>query len=599
MICIVHMFALRDSSVFKTALAFICILSCAGKSFEAAPEKEIDSLKNELLVVSNSEARLAMYVRIATLYQSLSADSAGIYAAAALGASTNRTPPELRGQIHHALGNVAVMQDSLDKAGDAYLKAAAYFSESKSWNRLADDYLLLGNIALVKNQLVEALEYYRKGVALAEQNGYDDVMCDFYMNTGNIHYEAHNYEDALHYYSLANEAFEKKGDTTSVGMVKQNLGLVYYQLNEPETALGYFQQAISIFTQPPNYFSLGTTYLNMAMLYEKKGEYAKAAQLLISCLNEMEKAGAEYAGPKDVTLSSAYALLGHIDLKMNDHEAAANYLQKGYELAKKNSQLQTMADICLDFSIFWEKRNNPDSSLHYFKMYHSYYNRYLDEDNIRKLSYQAAEFKFEQQAKALELERLKTESKNRRIQLILALVIAGLIIGLVMLYFIYKLGKTKLLQSQLEKQNISNELEFRNKELTTTVMYQLRNKEFILRIAEKLKQAKITDNPVYRNLVNEILSGIEFDSNTEGWKEFEICFQRVHVDFYKKLGEHYPDLSSNEIRLCAYLKLNLGTKDIAAITYQTTNSIDVARHRLRQKMGLKKEESLAAFLSRF
>ena len=72
----------------------------------------------------------------------------------------------------------------------------------------------------------------------------------------------------------------------------------------------------------------------------------------------------------------------------------------------------------------------------------------------------------------------------------------------------------------------------------------------------------------------------------------------MHVDFYKKLGENYPDLSSNEIRLCAYLKLNLGTKDIAAITYQTTNSIDVARHRLRQKLGLKKEESLVAFLSK-
>lgn len=593
------MFVPGSFSIFKTALTLICIVSFAAKGAGTTPAVEIDSLKKELLAAGKNESRIAIYVSLATLYQSVNADSAEIYATTALLVSTDKTSSELLGRIHHATGNIAVMKDSLDKAQEAYLKAVAFFSASKSWNRLTDDYLLLGNIALVKNQLVEALEYYRKGVALAEQYQYEDVMCDFYMNTGNIHYESQNYEDALHYYQLANDAFERKYDTVSVGMVKENLGLVYYQLNEPEVALGYFQQAITIFKQPQDHFNLGATYLNMATLYEKKESYSTALQLVINCLEEMEKVGAEYAGPKDVTLSTAYALLGRIHLKMNNQKEAAIYLKKGYQLALKNSQFQTIADVCLDFSVYWEKKNQPDSSLYYFRLYHNYYNKYLDEDNIRKLSYQAAEFKFEQQTKALELERLKTESKNRSIQLILALVIAGLIIGLIILYFIYKLGKTKLIQSQLEKQNISNELEFRNKELTTTVMYQLRNKEFILRIAEKLKQAKITDNPVYRNLVNEILSGIEFDSNTEGWKEFEICFQRVHVDFYKKLGENYPDLSSNEIRLCAYLKLNLGTKDIAAITYQTTNSIDVARHRLRQKLGLKKEESLAGFLSRF
>ena len=585
----------------KSKLTFLmgCLLLLMKiSSVYASHAVEIDSLKKELIEVSSNENRIAIYVRLSNIYQSVNTDSAARYVGIALSVSNEKTTPYLLGQIHHAIGNIAVMQDSLDKAGVAYTKAAGYFTKAEDWNRLADDYLLLGNIALVKNQLVEALECYRKGMALAEENKYEDVMCDFYMNTGNIHYMSHNYEDALLYYKMAGDAFEKKKDTASVGMVKENLGLVYYQQQQHEVALGYFEEAVKIFSHPINHFSLGETYLNMARVYEKEGKNDRAYQLLLSCLQELEQAGAEYAGPKDVTLSYAYALMGHIQLKLNNLTEAYTTLNKAYALALKNSQLETLSEVCMDISSYWERMQRPDSALHYYKRYHTYFNQYLDEDNIRKLSYQAAEFKFEQQSKALELERLQTESRNRSIQLLLALVIAGLAIGFILLYFRYKLGQNKLVQSQLEKQNVTNELEFRNKELTTTVMHQLKNKEFIIRLAEKLKQAKITDNPVYRNLVNEILSEIEFDSNDDAWKEFEICFQRVHVDFYKKLGENYPDLSSNEIRLCAYLKLNLGTKDIAAITYQTTNSIDVARHRLRQKLGLKKEESLVAFLSK-
>lgn len=564
-----------------------------------APVTEPDSLKKRLLEITGQEDRIAIYIRLATIYQAIDIDSANIYATTALQIAGSKTGPAMLGNIYHTIGNIAVMQDSLDKAETAYTRAANYFNLSKSWVNLTNDYLLLGNIALVKNKLVEALEYYRKGMALAQANKDENVMCDFYMNTGNIHYEAHNYDDALHYYELARKAFEKKGDSASCGMVKENLGLVYFQRNEPQVAREYFLQAISLFNELKDHFNLGSTYMYMAQLYEKEGQNEVALQWLNRCLKEMDMVGMEYAGPKDASLSAAYALLGHIQVNENKMQNAVAALQKAYRLAMKNGQLKTLSDVCLDFSTYWEKRNQPDSALQYYRQYHDFYNKYLDEDNIRKLTYQAAETKFDQQTRDLALQQAKKEAKNQQLLLILAIVIALLSIGLLIFYFANKLNKTRLIQSQLENQNIANELDFRNKELTTTVMHQVKNKEFILRIAEKLKQANLKENPSYGKLVNEILSEIEFDSSADGWKEFEISFQRVHVDFYKKLGENFPDLTSNEMRLCAYLKLNLATKDIAAITYQTTNSIDVARHRLRNKMGLKKEESLTAFLSKF
>jgi tetratricopeptide (TPR) repeat protein/DNA-binding CsgD family transcriptional regulator len=593
------MHSLKKLFIPGLTLVLTGILLFIAKPCFAGNTNDIDSLKRSLVSTNNLDDRIRIYVRLASLYQSINPDSASGYANAALKLAGSKTSPELMGRIYHALGNLAVMKDSLDKARESYLQAVSYFTASKTWPNLADDYLLLGNISLVKDQLVDALDYYRKGVALAEKYNYEGPMGDFYMNIGNIHSEAHNYPDALHYYTLAKEAFQHNANTPSVGIALENIGQVYYDLNELNTALENYRLAVSIFTERRDHFNLGETYSKMARVYVKMNNHSQALQLLDSCLREMEQVGTGYAGPKDVTLAGVYATLGHVNLVAGNSSDALNYLRKGYVLSQKNDQLAISSDICFDISRYFEKYEMPDSSIYYYKLYHSYYGKHLDEDNIRKLAYQSAEFKFEQQAKAVEVERLKSEANSRKIQLILALVIAGLIIGLGIFYFFYKLGKTKLQQSQLEKQNIANELEFRNKELTTTVMHQVKNTEFILRIAEKLKQSKITDHPVYRGFVNEILSEIEFDSNTDAWKEFEISFQRVHVDFYKKLGENYPDLSSNELRLCAYLKLNLGTKDIAAITYQSTNSIDVARHRLRNKLGLKKEESLAAFLSRF
>ena len=83
------------------------------------------------------------------------------------------------------------------------------------------------------------------------------------------------------------------------------------------------------------------------------------------------------------------------------------------------------------------------------------------------------------------------------------------------------------------------------------------------------------------------------------WEEFEVRFQEVYTGFYKNLRERYPDLTNNEVRLCAFFKLNMTTKEIAAITYQSLNSIKVARYRLRKKLDISKEENMTAFLSQF
>jgi len=142
------------------------------------------------------------------------------------------------------------------------------------------------------------------------------------------------------------------------------------------------------------------------------------------------------------------------------------------------------------------------------------------------------------------------------------------------------------------------ELDFRNKELSTHVIYLLKKNEFISSIIQKLINIrKPSINDETRDAwIQDIMREMKLNVDNTVWNEFEVRFQQVHRDFYQKLTERYPDLTPNEIKICAFLKLNMTTKDISAITFQTVKSIQVARNRLRKKMGIDREENLIALL---
>jgi DNA-binding CsgD family transcriptional regulator len=149
---------------------------------------------------------------------------------------------------------------------------------------------------------------------------------------------------------------------------------------------------------------------------------------------------------------------------------------------------------------------------------------------------------------------------------------------------------------QLEKTNLVEQLEFKNKELATNVMYLVRKNELITSISEKLIKSKIAFKKENQPIIDEIIRELQSTTDEDVWTDFEMRFQQVYNEFYNKLNEKVPNLTANEKKLCAFLRLNMSTKEISAITYQSVNSLTVARSRLRKKIGLETDESLISFL---
>ncbi|MEG1405339.1 MAG: hypothetical protein RSC34_01850, partial [Alistipes sp.] len=99
--------------------------------------------------------------------------------------------------------------------------------------------------------------------------------------------------------------------------------------------------------------------------------------------------------------------------------------------------------------------------------------------------------------------------------------------------------------------------------------------------------------PLYYKINSFIESNLDAGND---WKMFLINFEQKHTGFFRILKERYPDLTNNDLRLCACLKLHLDSKEIAALMNLTVRAVENSRYRLRKRLGLQSAQNLNDFL---
>lgn len=97
-------------------------------------------------------------------------------------------------------------------------------------------------------------------------------------------------------------------------------------------------------------------------------------------------------------------------------------------------------------------------------------------------------------------------------------------------------------------------------------------------------------------LLGQIETNIEHDNDLQA---FQSTFDSVHHDFFKRLEEAYPDLNNKDKLLCAYIKMNLLSKEIAPLMNISLRGVEISRYRLRKKLNLSEGENLVEFLQKF
>jgi DNA-binding CsgD family transcriptional regulator len=151
---------------------------------------------------------------------------------------------------------------------------------------------------------------------------------------------------------------------------------------------------------------------------------------------------------------------------------------------------------------------------------------------------------------------------------------------------------------RLRNEKLNAELSYRSEELANSTMAIIKKNEFLLKLKEIIKNQKEElgtryPDKYFKEIVNRIDRNV---SSMDDWKVFEFHFEKAHEKFLQKLMSKYPDLTHGDLRLCAYLRMNLSSKEIAPLLRISVRGVENHRYKLRKKLRLKPDENLTEFI---
>ena len=135
--------------------------------------------------------------------------------------------------------------------------------------------------------------------------------------------------------------------------------------------------------------------------------------------------------------------------------------------------------------------------------------------------------------------------------------------------------------------------------LAKNALEAIQKEESLKQIVEKIKNTQ-EGNSENSSVLNSLRNDLEKLNKTKNWDEFEKGFVGLHANFFPDLLVAHPKLTNNERRLCAFLKIDLSTKEISKLTGQTIRAIELSRIRLRKKLQLTNSDlGIFQYLSNF
>ena len=153
----------------------------------------------------------------------------------------------------------------------------------------------------------------------------------------------------------------------------------------------------------------------------------------------------------------------------------------------------------------------------------------------------------------------------------------------------------------IKKEKLETEIAFKNKELAVSTMHLLQKNKTLNNLRSEVeKLRKTVQSPEVKTKLKDVINLLQADLRLEDdWEKFSFHFDQVHQGFIKKLKQRYPDLTPNDHQLCAYLKMNLSTKEIAPLLNISVRGVEISRYRLRKKLNLERDVNLNEFMNSF
>ena len=504
-----------------------------------------------------------------------------------------------------------------------YQKAVEHNRDAGNRKWEARDLSNIGLVYKTKGDFDKAIEYYHKALNISEQinDSYNSAL--IYNRIGSIYNNIKKYTKALEYYGKSLEIREEIGDKNGIAGSLNNIGNIYKYMGKYDTALNYYHIALEKNRKLGNLKWQSFNLNNIGDIYRNIGKFNSA----LNFYNQSLKIKKEIGNKKGIvwTLSN----ISGVYSDMGEYDKAIDFYLQSLDIAKeigiKNQILTSYSDLAKLFSITGDYEN----AYKYSRLYNELKDSVFNENKVKII--EDIQTKYETEKKEKQNEILKNDVKHRKkVQFLLFIIISALFILTISLFFLFRiknksLRKSKLLFQQqekltelelknkdIEKQRLEelvyaeqkinslqqDKIKNKNRELSTVTLHILNKNKILSEIKNEIgNMCKDNENDIsqFNRITNLIDGNIVLDQD---WEQFKKHFEEVHKGFFQKLISNFPELTNNDLRLCAYLKINLSTKEVARLLNVTTAAIKKSRQRLRKKLRLESEQDLTLYLNK-
>lgn len=483
----------------------------------------------------------------------------------------------------------------------------------------------------------ESEVYGAQALNLAELQNYPEGIAFAHRVIGVAHWARGNYTPALGHLIRALEGYQHLEDELGKANCQLNIGLVYGDQLNNDKALEYFERALDGFQVLGETGRMATTFTKIGTIYANQRNFKEADEYLQNALEIHKETGFAYG------LAEVHNRIGILRLDSNkpeealqhfrqsievgktiedQHGIASNKLYIGKVLAGKGLKEEAEKEFKealhlaerLDIKKFvreinWELMQLAEGqgkameALKYFYAYDSARESLFNEElsnNLAEMESRLAVFEKENELRIQQNQIAMLEKQNSLNQVLRIALIALLLTIVLAGFFIFRAQKFKLRNNRLKREELERQLNFKNRELASYAINFVQKNELLVSVKNDISQLRIAPessvNTSLRQLERQIDESFQIDRD---WAEFEKRFEDLHSQFFSGLKENHPELSSNDLRLCALLRLNLNIKEMASILHISPDSVKTARYRLRKKLGLTHEDTLIDFLLRF
>lgn len=467
--------------------------------------------------------------------------------------------------------------------------------ESQSDSMMNTANLNMARINLLIGNYPKSLDFYQQVTKSKAADSSNLLLA--YNGIGIINYYQRDYKNAIVAYNKALTyadaiSSSKKQHRTMKQNLLNNLGILYEEMKELDKADQYYGESLQLSRQVNDLTNIAHVLTNQGRLYHKQGK----DDLAIKNYQEALKIRQETKDQNGLALS--YDGLGEYYFDLNDYRLAEQHLRKAMAIAKETGDLLTIKRSSTHLYKIYEQQGRFQLAFETLVLNKEASDSLFNDERANKIRQLKAEFEYER--KHNEEKALQREKELTYIMVGLGLLFLLIIVSL-LFYLQRNKVKSALLQQahlELEKENLEKDIKLKDKELTASTMHLMQKNELIDEISEKLLKIKKQTDDDSQHAIQKVVTDLQSNLRPELLKEFEFRFQQVHEDFYDILNSRFPNLTPNERKLCAFLKLGLSTKEISAITHQNIKSIEIARTRLRKKLNLTNQDyNLVTYLS--